>query len=101
MPFDVIFDIGETWIRIDAAIADTLMRSSVIGEVARDVDGVPQAVITEEAEVVQAFGKRLADFSAESSCQTGADGTLFVCDKRPVRLRCCGGGRAYFAAFFA
>ena len=56
MSFDAVARVGEAWIRIDEAVADTLMRSSVIVEVAIDVDGMPQTAIADEPEVMQAFG---------------------------------------------
>jgi len=54
--FDAVAGVGETWVRIDVAIADTLMWSSVIVEITRDVDSVAQAAIADEPELVQVFG---------------------------------------------
>ena len=56
MSFNAITGVGEARIRIDKTIADTLMRSSVVVEIAIDVNGVSQAAITDKPESVQAFG---------------------------------------------
>ena len=56
MPFDTVSGVGETRIRIYAVIAYPLMWSSVVVEVAIDVDDVAQAAIADEPELVQAFG---------------------------------------------
>ena len=56
MPFDTVFSVGKSRIRIDEGLAYVLLWSSVIVEVAIDVDGIPQAAITDEPALVQAFG---------------------------------------------
>ena len=53
--FNTVTSVGKTRIRIDEAIADALMWSTVIVEIPIDLDGMAQPAINDVPELVQTF----------------------------------------------